>query len=249
MNSLQSPDLRERYVIEGEGRFENEELLALVIGAGSSRRTARQVAALLLTTLGGLDAVLRAPVEALLSVPGIGLAQATRLHAALRLAERCHPPPRLSVRGVNDVVALFTPIFSHLNQEELHGLYLNGHGRVLATRRLAMGNGTNVLMDPKWVLRPAVLLGAAAVILAHNHPCGDPRPSRADYECTMRVHGAAEMLGTQLFDHVVFALPEHRSMRALGMLPALRRELSGGYERSPPEAQPFEYDDDDAQRA
>ena len=249
MNSLQSPDLRERYVIEGEGRFENEELLALVIGAGSSRRTARQVAALLLTTLGGLDAVLRAPVEALLSVPGIGLAQATRLHAALRLAERCRPPPRLSVRGVNDVVALFTPIFSHLNQEELHGLYLNGHGRVLATRRLAMGNGTNVLMDPKWVLRPAVLLGAAAVILAHNHPCGDPRPSRADYECTMRVHGAAEMLGTQLFDHVVFALPEHRSMRALGMLPALRRELSGGYERSPPEAQPFEYDDDDAQRA
>ncbi|MCK6516039.1 DNA repair protein RadC [Myxococcota bacterium] len=249
MNSLQSPDLRERYVIEGEGRFENEELLALVIGAGSSRRTARQVAALLLTTLGGLDAVLRAPVEALLSVPGIGLAQATRLHAALRLAERCRPPPRLSVRGVNDVVALFTPIFSHLNHEELHGLYLNGHGRVLATRRLAMGNGTNVLMDPKWVLRPAVLLGAAAVILAHNHPCGDPRPSRADYECTMRVHGAAEMLGTQLFDHVVFALPEHRSMRALGMLPALRRELSGGYERSPPEAQPFEYDDDDAQRA
>ena len=246
MNSVQSPDLRERYVIEGEGRFEDEELLALVIGAGSSRRSARQVAALLLTTVGGLDAVLRAPVEALLSVPGIGIAQATRLHAALRLAERTRPPRTPSVRGVNDVVALFMPIFGHLNHEELHGLYLNGHGRVLATRRLAMGNGTHVLMDPKWVLRPAVLLGATAVILAHNHPCGDPRPSRADYECTMRVHAAAELLGTQLYDHVVFAPPQHTSLRALGVLPMLRRELSGGYAVFPPEAQLCE---DDAQRA
>ncbi|MBK9646428.1 MAG: DNA repair protein RadC [Deltaproteobacteria bacterium] len=243
MNSVQSPDLRERYVIEGEGRFEDEELLALVIGTGSSRRTARQVAALLLCSLGGVDAVLRAPVEALLSVPGIGIAQATRLHAALRLAERCRPPRRPIVRGVNDVVALFTPIFMPLNHEELHGLYLNGHGRVLAIRRLAMGDGSNVLMDPKWVLRPAVQLGASAVILAHNHPCGDPSPSMRDYECTMRVHAAAEMLGTQLFDHVVFAPPEHSSFRALGMLPMIRRELAGGYALSPSEGALYEADD------
>jgi DNA repair protein RadC len=238
MNSVQSPDLRERYVIEGEGRFEDEELLALVIGTGSSRRTARQVAALLIHSLGGLDAVLRAPVEALLSVPGIGIAQATRLHAALRLAERTRPPLRPFVRGVHDVVRVFTPVFQALNHEELYGLYLNGHGRVLAMRRLAMGNGTQVLMDPKWVLRPAVLLGASGVILAHNHPCGDPQPSLADHHCTMRVHEAAEILGTQLFDHVVFALPEHTSLRALGVLPTLRRELSGGYEAAPSEARP-----------
>jgi DNA repair protein RadC len=241
MNSVQSPDLRERYVIEGEGRFEDEELLALVIGTGSSRRTARQVAALLLCALGGVDAVLRAPVEALLSVPGIGIAQATRLHAALRLAERTRPPLRPSVRGVHDVAALFTPIFHKLNHEELHGLYLNGHGRVLAIRRLAMGDGSHVIVDPKWVLRPAVQLGATAVILAHNHPCGDPRPSLMDCESSARVHAAAEILGTQLFDHVIFAPPEHTSLRALGVLPTLRRELSGGYELSPKEAP--RYDD------
>ena len=243
MNSVQSPDLRERYVIEGEGRFEDEELLALVIGTGSSRRTARQVAALLLCSLGGVDAVLRAPVEALLSVPGIGIAQATRLHAALRLAERCRPPRRPIVRGVNDVVALFTPIFMPLNHEELYGLYLNGQGRVLAIRRLAMGDGSNVLMDPKWVLRPAVQLGASAVILAHNHPCGDPRPSIRDYECTMRVHADAEILGTQLVAHVGFAPPDHSSLRALGMLPMIRRELAGVFAVTPSEGALYEADD------
>jgi DNA repair protein RadC len=245
MNSVQRLDLRERYVVEGEGRFEDEELLALVIGTGSSRRSARQVAALLLHSLGGLDAVLRAPVEALLGVPGIGIAQATRLHAALRLAERTRPPRRPSVRGLDDVVALFTPVFQRLNHEELHGLYLSGHGRVLATRRLAMGTGTNVVMDPKWALRPAVQLGAVAVILAHNHPCGDPRPSRDDVRCTTRVHQAAEIVGTQLIDHVIFAPPEHTSMRALGILPMGGRELSGGYTLWPPEAQCA---DDEAQR-
>ena len=81
------------------------------------------------------------------------------------------------------------------------------------------------------------------MILAHNHPCGDPRPSLRDYECTMRVHAAAEILGTQLFDHVVFAPPEHSSFRALGMLPMFRRELAGGYALSPSEGALYEADD------
>lgn len=246
MNSVQGLGLRERYVIEGEGRFEDEELLALVIGAGSSRRTARQVAALLLGSLGGLDAVLRAPVEAFLDVPGVGLAQATRLHAAIRLTERARPAPRPVVRGLQDVVTLFTPTFQRLNHEELHGLYLNAYGKVLALRRLSVGSDHQVLVDPRRVLRPAVQLGAFAVILAHNHPGGDPTPSHADLDCTARVLQAAEYVGTQLYDHVIFASPEHASMRALGLLPRPSRDLAGGFTYDAPPAWPGPAD---AQRA
>ncbi|MCK6524093.1 DNA repair protein RadC [Myxococcota bacterium] len=249
MNSVQGLGLRERYLIEGEARFEDEELLALVIGAGSAQRTARQVAALLLSSLGGLDAVLRAPVEALLTVPGVGLAQATRLHAALRLAERCRPTPRLQVREVSDAVALLGPIFRRLDHEELHGLYLNAYGRVLALRRLGVGTDTQVLVDPKQVLRPAVQLGAYAVILAHNHPSGDPRPSLEDFTCTMRVLQAAEIVGTRLFDHLIFAPPEHRSLRAMGQLPARGRELSGAGAYAVAPCSPDDEANHEAQRA
>jgi DNA repair protein RadC len=117
-------------------------------------------------------------------------------------------------------VALLAGPLRALEHEELHALYLDRRNRPMAVRALTRGSDAFTIVDPRQVFRPAVRLGALAVILAHNHPSGDPSPSPADLEVTRRVDRAGKVLGIRLLDHLVITAGAETSIAERGVLEA-----------------------------
>lgn len=151
------------------------------------------------------------------------LREAKRLLAArpdlvervLRIA-KWSEPLGMSVPNAQTARSAFGPVFDGLDVEELHALYLDRRHRVLGVQRLTIGSDRLTVVDPRQVLRPALVLQASAVVLAHNHPSGDPVPSPEDREVTRRVSAAASLLGYALLDHLVVAGDAWMSMLERG---------------------------------
>ncbi|HJN76270.1 MAG TPA: DNA repair protein RadC [Myxococcota bacterium] len=194
---------RERYILGSH--CGDVELLALVLGTMAGGRGTREVAGELIDRFGGVRGIATTPVVALTEVHGIGEARAIRIHAACALAARprARIRPDRTVTSPDDAWLHLREGLEHLDVEELHALYLDRRGRPLARRRISVGNDASTIVDPRQVLRPAIQLGAASVIVAHNHPSGDPEPSDADLDVTRRLRAAAEVLGVRLLDHLV----------------------------------------------
>ncbi len=198
---------RERYLHHGPSLFGDTELLALALGAGTASRTALSIAADLLDHFGSVAALSRALPQELSRVAGVGPASSTRLHASLSLARRArvlteHPSPVLTPEHAYRILG---PGLQELRHEELHAVYLDRRRRPLGQRALTRGSDGFTVVDPRQIYRPAIALGASAVVLAHNHPSGDPTPSGQDVAVTERVVQAGRVLGVPLLDHLVVA--------------------------------------------
>lgn len=212
---------RERYCHEGAEGLGDGDMLALVLGTGVAGRSALQIATTLIERFDGLGGVARAQVAELAKVPGVGPNRAIRVHAALEVGRR-------SVRGraldtpihtPDDAWAHLAPALEGLDREELHALYLDRRRRPVGQRSLTRGSDGYTVVDPRQVFRVAVGIGAAAVVLAHNHPSGDPTPSPQDREVTRRVAAAGRVLGIPLVDHLVVGNGRYCSLAAEGALP------------------------------
>lgn len=217
---------RERYVCAGPDPAGDAELLALVLGTGVAGRSALDVAVGLLDRFEGLQGVARASVQELEAVRGVGRARAIRVHAglhagrrSLRAGERAGPVARPA-----SAMELLGPALRGLVDEELHGLFLDRRRHLLAHRMLTRGSDAFTVVDPRQVYRVALRVGAAALILAHNHPSGDPTPSTQDREVTRRVAAAGRVLGIPLLDHLVVGDASWVSMAEEGSLPAWEGE-------------------------
>lgn len=218
----------DRYKNDGPEHLGDAELLAVVLGTGG-HRAPLQLAADLLSRFEGLDGIAGATPQALADVPGLGEARAVRVHAALqagrrslRVAGRCPV-----VRSPDDAWAILAPGMRGLGVEELHALYLDRRCRPIARRVLTRGSDGFTVVDPRQVFRPAVSVGATAVVLAHNHPSGDPTPSAQDRDVTRRVANAGRVLGIQLVDHLVIADGGFASLASDGELPRWPAEGPG----------------------
>lgn len=197
---------RETYLSHGPDRLGDAELLGLLVGTAAGGRGPVEIGADLLRAHGGLSGLAAADPGELAAIRGVGTARAIRLHAALELGRRSLREP-LAPRPVltpEDAAALLGPALRGLPCEELHALYLDRRNRPLAQRALTRGSDAFTVVDPRQVFRPAVQLGAVGVVLAHNHPSGDPTPSHQDRDVTRRVRRAGEVLGVTLVDHLVF---------------------------------------------
>jgi len=213
---------RERYLVEGPEGFGDRELLALALGTGLKDLPVGRVADDLLAAAGGADGLLALPAGSLVGVRGLGPARAVRLHAAWCLQRRAlaREPLGQHVRSAPDAAACFLPRLSCLGREELHALLLDRRGRLLAYRELTSGNDAHTIVDPRQVFREVLLHRASAVIVAHNHPSGDPAPSSADIDVSLRLAEAGRVLGVELLDHLVVAGGRWTSLREQGLLPA-----------------------------
>lgn len=210
---------RERYTLYGPERFNDEELLALIIGLGSAGCSAQELAANLLSRFGTLAQLCQAPVTALEAVPGIGPARAVRLHAALHAGQRVARANRREpavIRSPDDAWHMLRTNLEALETEELHALYLSRRNVVIALRPLTRGSDVQTIIDPRQVFRPAVQCGAAGVIVAHNHPSGDPTPSPSDISATHRLVAAGRILGVQLMDHLILGAGTYVSLGQQG---------------------------------
>ncbi len=215
---------RERLRALGGQALSVRELLAILVGSGTAGASALDVAGAL---LGGADGSLRrlagsGPAE-LERVDGDGPAVAGRVAAALELGRRLareEPERRARIDGARDVYDRCAPNMRDLMQEEFHVLLLDARHAVTAEYTITRGTLDTSIVHAREVFRPAILESAAAILLVHNHPSGDPTPSRLDEAVTASLDAAGELLGIPVLDHVIIGDGRYVSFVETGRLAA-----------------------------
>jgi DNA repair protein RadC len=212
---------RERLRELGSDALSEAELLALVLRTGHRGADALEVAAHLLRDAGGLAPLCRRSHSQLCLGRGLGPAKAGSLLAAIEIGRRL-ASHRLrrgdSIRGPQDVYDHFYQRMRSHHREHFMVLLLDGRHRVMEESQVSQGTLTASLVHPREVFRGAVRAAAAALVLVHNHPSGDPTPSAEDLEVTRRLVAAGDLLGIRIVDHVVVAEDGYHSLQEHGQL-------------------------------
>src|SRR5690349_11676113 len=213
---------RERLIDLGAQALSSAELLAILLGSGGLGRTALQVGQSVLAAAGGsLRRIAMQPVAALTSQTGIGVARAATVHAALELGRRMAAESREAgapVRSPRDVVELFAARLEDLPVEEFHVAVLDSQHRLERDIMVTRGILNSSLVHPREVFREAIAERAAAIILVHNHPSGDPSPSPDDCKITEQLVEAGRLLGIPVNDHVIVGRGRYVSFSESGIL-------------------------------
>jgi len=218
-----SPDdrPREKLLRLGASALGDNELVALVLGSGHRRSSALGVANTLLRLQGGIHGLARASCGGLARIAGIGPAKAAQVIAAVELGRRTlahSPSARIQLRSPRDSAAYLMPAFGSRPVEQFGVVLLDSKHRVLRTAIVASGTLNSTIVEPRDVFREAIVGQAAAVIVFHNHPSGDPSPSQDDVELTARVAAAGRLVGVDVVDHIVLGDGRYCSFKELGKL-------------------------------
>ncbi|QJA05579.1 DNA repair protein RadC [Thermosulfurimonas marina] len=221
--------LRRRFLEYGLSAFTDEDILEMLLAFGTPRRDTRGTARELLRQFGSLPEVLEAPVEELTRVAGVGPRNVLPLkfvHEVARryLRRRLETRPRLT--RAREVYEYLAHELADRPQEVVLALFLDARSRVLALEELFRGTLTEAAVYPREVFRLAFAHRAAALILAHNHPSGDPSPSSADIALTRRLLLAGRLLETRLLDHLILAREGYFSFAEKGLLARLEEEVA-----------------------
>ena len=216
-----SPDdrPREKLLRHGAAALGDNELLALVLGSGCRRTGALTAASDLLRTRGGLHGLARSNCDHLSRVPGVGPAKAAQVVAALELGRRtlAHAPSaRIQLRTPRDAAAYLLPAFGSRPVEQFGVVLLDTKHRVLRTTVVAVGTLNATVVQPRDVFREAMLGSAAAVVVFHNHPSGDPAPSPDDVALTRRLAAAGTLIGVEVIDHLILGDARYYSLKERG---------------------------------
>ncbi|MCI0433101.1 MAG: DNA repair protein RadC [Gemmatimonadetes bacterium] len=206
----------------GGGALSVRELLAILVGSGSAGRNALDVAGSVLNAAdGSLRRLAASPPGELDRVEGVGPAVASRIAAALELGRRLareEPEHRARIQGPQDVYLRCAPLMRDLVQEEFHVLLLDVRHAVTAEYTITRGTLDTSVVHAREVFRPAILESAAAVILVHNHPSGDPTPSSLDEAVTASLVTAGDVVGIPVLDHVIIGDGRYVSFVETGRL-------------------------------
>lgn len=211
---------RERLIKVGEGALSTTELVAIILRVGVGGESALDMAARLLSTYEGLPGLARASFAELRAERGLGNAKTAQLKAALELGRRmllATPEDRLVVRSPSDVAQLLMAEMAHLDQENFRVLYLDTRNRLLGSETVYVGTLNASHIRVAEVFRDAVKRNCAAVIVAHNHPSGDPSPSPEDVEVTRQLIAAGKLLSIEVLDHLVIGQQRFVSLRERGL--------------------------------
>lgn len=213
--------LRKRLLDGGEGALADHEIIEYLLTTAIPRRDTKPLARSLLARFGSLAGVFNANSAAIIQHPGMGETSAAAIRivalAARRLArQQISEQPILSTW--QELISYLTIDMAHLNVERVRALYLDTKFRLIRDEHLGDGSLDEATIHPREVIRKALDLGAASMILVHNHPSGSPEPSKADVHMTKRIAEAAHHLGMDLHDHVVIGREGHVSFRQRGLL-------------------------------
>lgn len=213
---------RERMRSLGAQALSTTELIATIFGTGGTGGSALQCAQAVLESAGGsLGRLAATPLAALTRVNGIGQARATAVHAALELGRRLALEAReagVPLRGPHDVAAVYAPRLQELPVEEFHVAVLDAQHRLERDVLVTRGLLNSSLVHPREVFREAIAERAAAVILVHNHPSGDPTPSAEDRAVTQQLVAAGRLLDIPVHDHIIVGRGRYVSFAEAGLL-------------------------------
>ena len=201
---------REKLLRLGPGALSDAELLALLVSTGIKGKNVLEVCRELLDKTGGLPALGRmGPQEIRDSCKGIGKAKSCELAAVFELGRRAlvQQIEKEKVDSPEVVYQLMAHRMSALRREMLQVLLLNTRHRLMRIETVSLGSVNESIADPREIFREAIVHGAYAIILVHNHPSGDPSPSEMDRTMTKRMAQVAELLRIRLLDHIIIGQP------------------------------------------
>lgn len=211
---------REKLRLRGETSLSTAELLAIILNTGMKGETVIDIANRLLVEHDGISGLARADFDDLRRTRGLGEAKAAKLKATLELARRisaAQPQERPQIKSPEDVYLLLGSEMSLLDQEQLRVMLLDTKNRVIRTVTVYQGSVNSAQVRVSELFRDAIRANSPSIMLVHNHPSGDPEPSRADAQVTLDAHRAGELLGVEVIDHVVIGDGRFVSLRREGM--------------------------------
>ena len=197
---------RERLVAHGSVSLTTAELLAVLLRTGRAGETALEIGRSLAALPGGLTGLSRLTAAQLAEIKGIGPAKAVTILAALELGKRCatqKTAERTTIRSAADVVSLVMPRLRYETREHFMAVLLDTKHHVLDMPVISIGTLDMSVVHPREVFFPAVVQHVAALILVHNHPSGEPTPSREDHRVTQKLIQAGNIFDIPVLDHIV----------------------------------------------
>ncbi len=213
---------REKLIKMGVGHLSNAELIALLLGSGTREMNAVELGRLILTrTDNDLHELGRLSIEDLQQINGIGKAKAIILIAAFELASRknnCYAREKAVIRNSQSAFEIMQPRLGSLEHEEFWIIILNRAHKVLNNVKISQGGLTGTVIDTRIILKHALDKKATALIISHNHPSGNIKPSEADIGITKKIRDAAELMDINLLDHIIIADHKYFSFADEGLV-------------------------------
>ena len=213
---------REKLLFQGKESLSSAELLSILLHTGTKEKTAIQLAQEILSLdESGLLFLQNCTPEELQKIKGMGEAKVCQLLAAVELGKRVETHPRKikkEITNPDDIVQLFMGRMRYYKKEHFMVLLINAKGKILEECEVSIGDLCSTLIHPREVFSQAVKRSAAAVVLIHNHPSGDPSPSREDLETTRRLTEAAQILGINVLDHIIIGDGTYKSLKSEGLM-------------------------------
>lgn len=212
---------RERMIRYGAESLSNAELLAILLRTGSSNESVVQLANKILAELKNLQNFYDVTIEELTKIKGIGPAKAVQIKAAIEFGKRIFkyaPLDKIKIRSPKDVADYLMEDMRYLKQERFLVLLLDTKNQVLGKEEISLGTLNSSIVHPREVFKPAIKKSVSAIILVHNHPSGDPTPSREDIEVTKRMEEAGEILGIDVLDHIIIGDLTYVSLKEKGLI-------------------------------
>jgi DNA repair protein RadC len=218
---VQRKNLRDRFVVGGAKAMFDNELLELVLLKAIPHRDVQSICAELLDLFGDFNSVVSAPLHSLTQIDGLDESAALEIkliEAAAHRLSRAKLMQRPVVTNWDALINYCHTVMAHRDTEEFRVLFLDTKNAIIADETQARGTIDHVPVYPREVVKRALDHNAAAIILVHNHPSGDPTPSRADIAMTQQIAKAAATLQITLHDHIIIGKSNEVSFRAQGLL-------------------------------
>lgn len=218
LRNLPSDELpRERILRDGALNLSNSELLAIILGTGSSAENVMRLSERVLSHCGGLNGLRDIPIADLEKIPGIGPAKLTRLLAVTEISRRMMVGPkstRPTVKTAQDAANLVLDMGT-LSQEQIRVILVDYAHRVIAIPTVYIGTINTAVVRIAEIFREAITRNAPALVLVHNHPAGDPTPSPEDVQLTRQLISAGELLDITVLDHIIIGEHDWTSLKEM----------------------------------
>ena len=213
---------RERLQKLGPEALSSQELLALIIGRGIPKKSVMMIAQELILRFGNVKAIGQATLEELSQIKGIGIAKAAQIKACFELGKREDLDPEdlvpFDIKNPEAVVKAIRTSVKDKAKEHFKLILLNTRNRIIGLSTISIGTLTTSLVHPREVFKDAIVHSAASVVLAHNHPSGDPEPSEDDLKITKKLVESGKILGIEVIDHIIIGKNNFHSFREKGLI-------------------------------
>ena len=213
---------REKLLLKGKSALSDAELIAIIIGSGTQNLSALDLAKTILKDFDGdLLRFSRVQTNELMKIKGIGQAKAVSIIACLELGRRRNKTSQLAKTKItqsSQAFAYLSPFLSDLHHEEFFALYLNNSNEIIQHKQISIGGMTGTLADGKIIFRHALDLHATGIILSHNHPSGNLKPSQKDIQLTNQLIQFGKCIELSILDHLIFTDNGYFSFADEGLL-------------------------------